>query len=131
MRCPSVLTPKFRCLSASAGPAFFASVRLPLLHNVDGLWTSVASKKFSGRYLALYQLPKDAPEVFGRGYAGPGVTELSSLLAARDGDTKAQRIYGPRMQERVITLQRALGIKADGVVGPETWVALLEPPTAN
>jgi general secretion pathway protein A len=131
LHCPSVLTPKFRCLSASAGPAFFTSVRLPLLHNVDGLWTNSAAKEFSGRYLALYQLPKGAPEVFGRGYAGPVVLELSSLLAARDGGAKAQRIYGPRMQERVITLQRALGIKADGVVGPETWVALLKPPTAN
>ncbi len=131
LRCPGVLTADVRCLSASASPAFFASVRLPLLLNVDGLWTNSAAKEFSGRYLALYQLPKDAPEVFGRGYAGPGVVELSSLLAARDGGAKSQRIYGPRMQDRVITLQRALGIKADGVVGPETWVALLEPPTAN
>ena len=131
LRCVSVLTAELRCLEASAGPAFFASVRLPLLLNVDGLWTNSAASDFSGRYLALYQLPKDAPEVFGRGYAGPGVIELSGLLAARDGGAKAQRIYGPRMQERVMTLQRALGIKADGVVGPETWVALLEPPTAN
>ena len=127
LRCPRVFTAELRCLSASAGPTFFASVRLPLLKMVDGLWTNSADKGFSGRYLAIYQLPKDAPEVFGRGYAGPGVIELSSLLAARDGGAKAQRIYGPRMLERVSSLQRQLGLKADGVVGPETWVALLEP----
>ena len=128
LRCPRVLTTELRCLSASAGPAFFASARLPLLKMVDGLWANSAGNTFSGRYLAIYQLPNDAPEVFGRGYAGPGVSELSSLLAARDGGAKAQRIYGPRMLERVMTLQRELGIKADGVVGPETWVALLAPP---
>ena len=127
LRCPRVLTAELRCLSASAGPAFFASVRLPLLKMVDGLWSYSATKEYSGRYLAIYQLPKDAPDVFGRGYAGPGVSELSSLLAVRDGGAKAQRIYGPRMLERVIRLQQKLGIKADGVVGPETWVALLEP----
>ena len=128
LRCPRVLTAELRCLSASAGPSFFASVRLPLLYMLDGQWTNSATQAFSGRYLAIYQVPKDAPEVFGRGYAGPGVSELSSLLAARDGGDDAQRIYGPRMLERVTTLQRALGVKADGVVGPETWVALLPPP---
>lgn len=129
LRCPRVLTAELRCLSANAGPSFFASVRLPLLYMVQGKWTNSVAKTFSGRYLALYQVPKDAPEVFGRGYAGPGVSELSSLLAARDGGRAAQRIYGPRMFERVTAVQRAFGVKADGVVGPETWVALLEPPT--
>ena len=128
LRCPKVLTAELRCLSASAGPEFFANVRLPLLYKVDGIWANSAAKGYSGRYLAIYQLPKDAPEVFGQGYAGAGVSELSNLLAARDGGAKAQRIYGPRMLERVSALQRALGIKADGVVGPETWVALLDPP---
>ena len=128
LRCARLLTAELRCLSASAGPTFFASVRLPLLKMVDGLWTNSAVKGYSGRYLAIYQLPKGAPEVFGRGYAGPGVSELSSLLAARDGGAKSQRIYGPRMLERVSKLQQTLGIKADGVVGPETWVALLAPP---
>ena len=128
-RCPRILTAELRCLSATAGPTFFASVRLPLLKMVDGFWANSADKAFNGRYLAIYQLPKDAPEVFGKGYAGLGVSELSNLLAARDGGAKSQRIYGPRMLERVSTLQRALGIKADGVVGPETWVALLPPPT--
>lgn len=128
LRCPRVLTAELRCLSASAGAEFFANVRLPLLYKVDGLWANSAAKGYSGRYLAIYQLPKDAPEVFGQGYAGAGVSELSNLLAARDGGAKAQRIYGPRMLERVSALQRALGIKADGVVGPETWVALLDPP---
>ena len=127
LRCPKVFTETLRCLSASAGPAFFASARLPLLKMVDGIWTNSAAKGYSGRYMAIYQLPKDAPEVFGRGYAGPGVSELSNVLAARDGGAKAQRIYGPRMLERVSSLQRDLGIKADGVVGPETWVALLDP----
>jgi len=128
LRCPRTLTAELRCLSASASASFFANVRLPLLYQVDGVWGNLAGQGSSVRYLAIYQLPKDAPEVFGRGYAGPGVSELSSLLAARDGGAKAQRIYGPRMLERVSTLQRALGIKADGVVGPETWVALLPPP---
>ena len=127
LRCPRVFTATLRCLSASAGPAFFASARLPLLKMVDGVWTNLAVNGYSGRYVAIYQLPEDAPEVFGRGYAGPGVSELSNVLAARDGGAKAQRIYGPRMLERVSTVQRELGIKADGVVGPETWVALLAP----
>ncbi len=131
LRCPnqlaSQLNVQWRCLSGEAGPEFFKTVRLPLLRQVNGVWTMLPPPDgFSGRYRVLYQLPKDAPEVFGLGYAGAGVAELSRLLAVRDGGASAQRIYGPRMLERVVKLQRALAIKADGVVGPETWVALLE-----
>ena len=58
LRCPKVFTETLRCLSASAGPAFFASARLPLLKMVDGIWTNSAAKGYSGRYMAIYQLPK-------------------------------------------------------------------------
>jgi general secretion pathway protein A len=125
LRCPARLTENVRCLRGVGSPAFFRTVQLSLLRKTDAGWSQTRAAEFRGTYLALYRLPEGVPDVFGLGYAGAGVPELSELLAKQDGGVSKQRIFGPRMSERVIALQRKLEIKADGVVGPETWVALL------
>jgi peptidoglycan hydrolase-like protein with peptidoglycan-binding domain len=137
LRCPAVLADNVRCLTGVANATFLRAVELPVLRQITAapepgkpttaplLTQTPAETQFIGRYWVLYRLPAGAPAVFGEGYAGAGVSELAALLATRDGASMQQSIYGPRMVQRVIAYQRALGLTADGVVGPETWVALL------
>ena len=62
-----------------------------------------------------------------RGDAGPGVAWVKSRLAALDGGGNAEAgpaFFDADLEERVRKLQTAYGIRADGIVGPETLFAL-------
>jgi hypothetical protein len=59
------------------------------------------------------------------GSQGPEVVELQNLLGiVADGD------FGAKTQSAVKAFQVAHGLQCDGVVGDETWNALLTPPTS-
>lgn len=60
-----------------------------------------------------------------QGSTGEPVKELQRLLKV-----KADGKFGPQTAEAVRVFQRANGLKADAVVGRETWTALLRPPVA-
>jgi hypothetical protein len=60
-----------------------------------------------------------------RGSQGKAVRELQSILAAKGYDVKADGVFGARTEAAVRKFQRDHGCKVDGVVGPETWGALL------
>lgn len=62
------------------------------------------------------------------GDEGPAVRDIQDRLAAlgfeANGDSRA--IFAEKTQQAVIEFQRAKGLDADGVVGPNTWRALYE-----
>ncbi len=63
------------------------------------------------------------------GDTGPGVVVLLEALIARGllANSPANRsgVYGPEAAARVEEFQRSSGLQVDGIVGPQTWGALL------
>ena len=61
-----------------------------------------------------------------RGDAGAGVAWVKGALASLDGGAaeSGPAFFDAELEERVRKLQIAYGIKADGIVGPETLFAL-------
>jgi general secretion pathway protein A len=86
------------------------------------------SKLWSGEFVAVWRLPADVPTAsLKRGDAGAGVAWIKDRLAALDGGAAAESgpaFFDTELEERVRKLQTAYGIKADGIVGPETLFAL-------
>lgn len=52
------------------------------------------------------------------------VAAIQYLLSAKGHATAADGVYGPATTAAVSSFQSAAGVVVDGVVGPETWVAL-------
>jgi hypothetical protein len=71
-----------------------------------------------------FTLPEQAPPIdkpqLKRGSTGDDVRELQHILFV-DG------FYGPTTENAVKSFQRTHGLSADGIVGPDTWAALLQP----
>jgi len=85
------------------------------------------SKFWNGEFIAVWRLPADVPTAsLKRGDAGAGVAWVKGRLAALDGGAaeSGPAFFDTELEERVRKLQVAYGIKADGIVGPETLFAL-------
>ncbi len=57
---------------------------------------------------------------------GPDVLRLQTALDAAGFKNSKDQIYGPFTQALVMQFQRHAGMKADAVVGPQTWSLLLK-----
>jgi len=81
---------------------------------------------WSGEFVALWRLPANVPARLRAGDAGEGVAWIQRQLARMDGKTNdpGPAFFDAALEERVRKLQIAYGIRADGVVGPETLFAL-------
>jgi L,D-transpeptidase ErfK/SrfK len=56
---------------------------------------------------------------------GPDVLAVQRrLIALGDLQGVFDGVFGPQTRDAVIAFQRASGIRADGIVGPDTWMAL-------
>ena len=67
------------------------------------------------------------PRVICEGMKGPDVEVLCALLKAQEcGVNYIDSNFGSFLTERVKAYQTAKGLKADGIVGPLTWAALLK-----
>ncbi len=67
-----------------------------------------------------------APPTLRRGSKGQSVSELQQRLKARGFDPgQVDGIFGPRTDSAVRAFQRARRLTVDGIVGPQTWGALL------
>jgi Putative peptidoglycan binding domain len=55
------------------------------------------------------------------------VRELQAMLRRHDRDVVIDGLYGRGTEGLVRTFQQARGLRSDGVVGPDTWQALLDP----
>jgi hypothetical protein len=68
------------------------------------------------------------PRILSLGSTGPDVADLQRRLNNRPPTAlpqlRADGIFGPKTQQRVIEFQRNNGLKADGLAGPITFAAL-------
>jgi Putative peptidoglycan binding domain len=55
------------------------------------------------------------------------VRELQAMLRRHDRDVVIDGLYGRGTEGLVRTFQQARGLRSDGVVGPDTWQALIDP----
>ncbi len=55
---------------------------------------------------------------------GSDVVELQELLNAHGFNLKVDGDFGSRTEDALKRYQRKMGLRIDGVVGPETWFAL-------
>ncbi|HEY0181140.1 MAG TPA: AAA family ATPase [Dokdonella sp.] len=101
-------------------------VRLDLAGERHELARASLSKVWNGDFIALWRLPADVPATLKRGDAGAGVAWVAERLKTFDGGAGAKpgAPFDAELEERVRTLQQAYGIKADGIIGPETLFAL-------
>jgi general secretion pathway protein A len=103
-------------------------VRLDIGSHRYELARPALSKFWTGEFVALWRLPAEMPAAsLKRGDAGAGVAWVKDRLASLDRGAAAESgpaFFDADVEERVRTLQTAYGIKADGIVGPETLFAL-------
>ena len=79
-----------------------------------------------GRFYAGFRVPAATPLSLRRGDHGDAVAWLANTLARADGAPPPAdaETFDAALATRVRALQRRFGIRADGVVGPETLFAL-------
>ena len=63
--------------------------------------------------------------IVNRGSKGEDVRTVQYLLAARGHPGDVDGAFGPSTEDRVQAFQSSSGLGADGVVGPQTWPALV------
>jgi len=68
------------------------------------------------------------PRILALGSSGPDVADLQNRLNNRPPTNfpplRADGIFGPKTQQRLLEFQRNNGLKADGLAGPITFAAL-------
>jgi general secretion pathway protein A len=105
-----------------------ANVRLDVGGQRYELARAALSKLWNGEFIAVWRLPADVPVAsLKRGDAGAAVAWLKTRLKSLDGGTagaSGPAFFDNDVEDRVRKLQTAYGIKADGIVGPETLFAL-------
>jgi general secretion pathway protein A len=102
-------------------------VRLDLAGARYELARASLSKVWNGDFIVLWRLPADVPASLQRGESGAGVAWITDRLATFDNGIGAKArapVFDAELEERVRKLQLAYGIKADGIIGPETLFAL-------
>ena len=58
------------------------------------------------------------------------VRELQAMLRRHDRAVVIDGLFGRGTEDLVRSFQRSRGLRSDGVVGPDTWHALLDPDMA-
>ncbi|MCE5233734.1 MAG: AAA family ATPase [Mizugakiibacter sp.] len=153
-RCAAVIFPGFDCVGGSAsldqlqrfdrplaleldpgdGIRYAAllgvgrrDVRLRLGSRELQLPRAAFDRIWHGRFQAPFRVPPEVPQVMRRGDAGAGVAWVQAQLTRLEPDASPPRgpaYFDAALEARVRKLQTAYGIRADGVVGPETLFAL-------
>jgi general secretion pathway protein A len=89
------------------------------LHEVDRYWT--------GDFVVLWKPPLDGVTMIEKSHSGTSVRWLREVFARLDGIESDARIDSPidrKLSARIRDFQRRRGLKADGIVGPETLIHL-------
>ena len=152
-RCPAIVAPGLACLRGRASLDQLARFDRPLIllfgkapHETHAILQGVGKERvridlagerhelarasvaqlWNGDFTVLWRVPADMPARLDRGAGGPGVAWALDRLKTFDGGAGATpgATFDAAMQARVEKLQQAYGIRADGIIGPETLFAL-------
>ena len=74
------------------------------------------------------ETPYEVPNwpLFRNGDVGPEVYAIQHLLRSHNYNLTVDGIFGLQTRQQVIAFQNAKGLGADGIVGPQTWSALIQ-----
>lgn len=91
--------------------------------------TSEFEQSWTGNYVIFWQPPFPNNESLAKGFIGPDVLWLRHQLDQIEGRKKADYsagnlLFDDQLADRVTAFQVRHGIKADGIVGRETFIAL-------
>jgi general secretion pathway protein A len=104
------------------------SVRLAIGGDTFDTGWHALERAWLGEYYAIWRAPAFMAGTFRRGDSGPAVEWLERRLADARGEERPElagpAIYDAQMEAEVRSLQAAHGLIPDGVVGPETLLAL-------
>lgn len=153
-RCPPVLAPGVYCLRSSGSLAKLSALRRPVvlrLADEDGQTLAVLlgvskarvrlaiggetfdvaradlERAWMGEYFALWRAPEYVPQSLRRGDSGAAVEWLRDRLNATQEarvDSDGPAYFDAGIEAGVRRLQSAHGLLPDGIVGPETLLAL-------
>lgn len=152
-RCPAIVAPGLACLRGRASLDQLARFDRPLIllfgkapHETHAILQGVGKQHvrldlagqryelarasvaqlWNGDFTVLWRVPPDLPARFDHGVGGPGVAWVLDRLKTFDGGSGAapNATFDAAMQARIENLQRSYGIRADGIIGPETLFAL-------
>lgn len=153
-RCDALIFPGFDCVGGSASLEQLQRFDRPLILQLDRgdgvrdavllgvgrtqvrlrlgsreleLPRAALDRIWHGRFLAPFRVPPEVPQILRRGDAGSGVAWVQTQLMRLDPAAPPPRgpaYFDATLEARVRKLQAAYGIRADGVVGPETLFAL-------
>jgi len=85
-------------------------------------------RAWTGQFIILWQPPFEDIDTFAQGYIGPNVLWLRHTLDHIEGlppakYTKKNLEFDHALAERVKQMQANLSLVADGIIGPETFIA--------
>ena len=153
-RCPASIAPGLSCLRGSGNLAKLRTLGRPVLvvlHpggrrtlalllalDADGARLDLGTRAITvpyatleqawlGQYLVVWREPVFLPETVRRGEAGAAVDWVQAQLARFDTLRPAASgpyLYDETMEARVRQVQSGFGLVPDGIVGPETALAL-------
>lgn len=84
-------------------------------------WTAISRPAGSLHDYVPYETMADV----GQGAKGDMVVWIQEHLDSADDPIAVSGVFGPRTQDAVLAFQTAHGLLADGIVGQDTWTALL------
>lgn len=152
-RCPALIAPGLACLRGHASLDQLARFDRPLIlllgkapQEVHVILQGVGKQRvridlagqryeptraslqqlWDGDFTVLWRVPVDMPPRLDRGAGGSAVSWVLDRLRSFDGGpgASAGATFDAAMQARIEQLQQAYGIRADGIIGPETLFAL-------
>lgn len=118
-------TNRAKIIAGDAGTQYFSGRKYDLSVFRPGLplWdtkTGGTAKTINWQEEMMQQLP-----TLQTGATGDAVKTIQGLCGARGWPVKIDGVFGPETANSVHLVQGHAGITQDGIVGPETWPALL------
>ncbi|QBB72204.1 AAA family ATPase [Pseudolysobacter antarcticus] len=102
-------------------------VRLDFAGSHFDLDKQTLAQFWPGEFIAIWRLPSNVPLALKKGDTGPGIAWVKDQLSRLDGGKQADigpAYFDAALEERIRKLQQAYSISADGIIGPETLLAL-------